>query len=152
MIFWSATRKLPLRIPAHSLWLQPALSPLRMCRPRSRLPSTPPENAIDSPCAAGGLTPRLPDAFRSTAADIFSFGLVVYEVRSGEELPGSGDRWIELRSGSVGPPSDCGGELGQVIRGMMDPDRLARPSAESILQACCAAAAAVALKSAGLTP
>jgi len=98
------------------------------------------------------LSRDLLDCNPSTAADIFSFGLVVYEVRSGEELPGSGDRWIELRSGSVGPPSDCGGELGQVIRGMMDPDRLARPSAENILQACCAAAAAVALKSAGLTP
>jgi hypothetical protein len=34
---------------------------------------------------------------------------------------------------------------------MMDPDRLVRPSAENILQACCAAAAAVALKAAGVT-
>jgi len=86
----------------------------------------------------------------STAADIFSFGMVVYELRSGEELPGSGDRWIELRSGSVGPPADCGSELAEVIRGMMNPAREARPSAEEILQACCAVAAAVALKAAGI--
>eukprot|EP00967_Tisochrysis_lutea_P112240 scaffold177066_cov32-Tisochrysis_lutea.AAC.3 len=76
--------------------------------------------------------------------------MVVYELRSGEELPGSGDRWIELRSGSVGPPADCGSELAEVIRGMMNPAREARPSAEEILQACCAVAAAVALKAAGI--
>jgi tRNA A-37 threonylcarbamoyl transferase component Bud32 len=132
-------------------WLQPAPRSLHMAHLGIQHPFSP--NGLPLPLlwCVGYLTPRLPDARRSFAADIFSFGMVVYELRSGEQLPGSGDRWVELRSGSVGPPSDCGAELAQVIRGMMDPDRLTRPSAEKILQACCAAAAAAALKAAGVT-
>ena len=80
----------------------------------------------------------------STAADIFSFGMVLYEVRTAESLPGSGPRWDELRSGSVPPPADCGAEMGRLLRSMMSPQPEARPSADGILDSCCAAAAAAA--------
>ena len=33
--------------------------------------------------------------------DLFSLGLVLYECMSKEELPLSGDRWLELRKGGV---------------------------------------------------
>lgn len=33
--------------------------------------------------------------------DLFSLGLVIYECMSKEELPLSGDRWLELRQGGV---------------------------------------------------
>lgn len=37
----------------------------------------------------------------SPARDIFSLGLVIYQLMSKEELPISGDRWSELRKGGV---------------------------------------------------
>ena len=76
----------------------------------------------------------------STAADIFSFGIMLFEIKSGEKLPGSGERWKLLRSGNVPPPAGCGPELASLIGRMMAPQLDARPTANGILQACCAAA------------
>jgi len=85
----------------------------------------------------------------STAADIFSFGIMMYEVKSGEQLPGSGDHWNLLRSGAVQcDPAVCGPALGQLIFSMMQPNPAARPSAPQILHACCNAQAQAAAEAA----
>mmetsp|Transcript_44862 Transcript_44862/g.93508 ORF Transcript_44862/g.93508 Transcript_44862/m.93508 type:complete len:517 (+) Transcript_44862:40-1590(+) len=72
----------------------------------------------------------------SAAADIFSFGIMIYEVKSGCELPGSGDEWDFLRSGNVPPPPTCGLELATLIHESMDPRPEARPTANSIFLKC----------------
>lgn len=93
------------------------------------------------------LSQDLLEANPSTAADIFSFGIMLFEVKSGVELPGSGEYWDFLRNGAVPPPAGCGSALAGLIHGMMASLPAGRPSAEDILQACCKEAerAAVAL-------
>jgi len=84
----------------------------------------------------------------STAADIFSFGIMLYEIKSGETLPGSGDRWKFLRNGNVPPPAGCGPELASLIQRMMAPQLETRPTANDILSHCCAAMASIAMAAA----
>lgn len=69
------------------------------------------------------------------SADIFSFGLMLYELCTAIELPQDGVTWHELRDGnSPSIPSDYSQDLHQLIRQMMHPDPTARPSAEKITQ------------------
>jgi len=82
------------------------------------------------------------------AADIFSFGIMLYEIKSGETLPGSGDRWKFLRNGNVPPPAGCGPELASLIQRMMAPQLETRPTANDILSHCCAAMASIAMAAA----
>jgi len=94
------------------------------------------------------LSRDLLEARPSTAADIFSFGIMLYEIKTAEELPGSGPHWEYLRSGQVPPPAGCGARLAPLIQAMMSPYPEARPTADHILQGCCAAAADAALAAA----
>jgi serine/threonine protein kinase len=84
----------------------------------------------------------------STAADIFSFGIMLFEIKSGEPLPGSGERWDFLRTGLVPPPAGCSELLGRVMHQMMSPQPTARPTAQDVITACCNAAAEAAIATA----
>jgi len=98
------------------------------------------------------LSRDLLEARPSTAADIFSFGIMLYEIKTAEELPGSGPHWDVLRNGQVPSPADCGPRLGQLIHAMMSPQPEQRPTAEHILQACCDAAMDAAVAAASMQP
>ena len=71
------------------------------------------------------------------SADIFSFGLTLYELASSLPfaLPSEGSLWHELRSGRHTPdiPSCRGSDLLHLIGTMLRPSKDARPSAEAIL-------------------
>jgi len=84
-------------------------------------------------------------ARRAQLGDIFSFGIMLYEIKSGEALPGHGPRWEVLRNGNVPAPAGCGAALASLISGMMDPLPHARCSADDISTRCCEAAAENAL-------
>ena len=77
-------------------------------------------------------------------------GCFSFQVKSGVELPGSGDYWNSLRDGSVAPPEGCGAALAGLISGMMAALPAQRPSADNILQACCAEAERAVLASLNL--
>ena len=69
----------------------------------------------------------------SPMADIFSFGMLLYEIASGELLPGHGDHWDFLRSGTVPPPSQCSAHLQDLIVTTMSADPNHRPPAAQVL-------------------
>lgn len=73
----------------------------------------------------------------STKADIFSFGIMIYEIKSGEELPGKGPQWEYLRNGSVPLPSNCSVLLGGLVQRSMHPQPESRPTAQDIIDTCC---------------
>lgn len=85
------------------------------------------------------LSRDLLDAKPSTKADIFSFGIMMYEVKSGDTLPGSGEQWDVLRSGRVPPPASCSAPLRALIFSMMQPTPEDRPSAQEALVSVAAA-------------
>lgn len=74
------------------------------------------------------------------SADIFSFGLTLYELASSLsfQLPSEGVRWQELRSGPVSAtcdiPSCRSASLITLIKSMLSPSRTARPEADAILR------------------
>ena len=58
----------------------------------------------------------------STAADVFSFGITLLEVKRGQELPGHGEEWEALRAGGAAQlPSTAtsDAQLVALIQGMM---------------------------------
>ena len=57
------------------------------------------------------LSRDLLDSIPSDKADVFSFGIMLYEIVSEEVLPGHGERWDELRSGAVPPLETRAGAL-----------------------------------------
>ena len=72
------------------------------------------------------------------STDIFSLGLTLYEMASHIHvtIPPDGHRWHELRCGTTNMndfPSDRNADLINLIRRMMDPKPLYRPSADDIL-------------------
>ena len=75
--------------------------------------------------------------------------MMVYEIASGEELPGSGDRWEELRAGIVPPPPQWSIHMQQLITATMSKEPAARPGAQDILMVTATAVQEMALKSAG---
>eukprot|EP00316_Scyphosphaera_apsteinii_P004654 CAMPEP_0119333296 /NCGR_PEP_ID=MMETSP1333-20130426/84819_1 /TAXON_ID=418940 /ORGANISM="Scyphosphaera apsteinii, Strain RCC1455" /LENGTH=515 /DNA_ID=CAMNT_0007343333 /DNA_START=18 /DNA_END=1565 /DNA_ORIENTATION=+ len=79
----------------------------------------------------------------STSADIFSFGIMLFELKSGETLPGSGERWDFLRNGNVPAPVGCSVPMAEMIGRMMDPLPEARSTAEDIMQMSCEAVTAM---------
>ena len=80
----------------------------------------------------------------STAVDVFSMGMMVFEIVSGEQLCGQGDRWEALRTAaspdtpavpSVPPPATCSSHLRALISEAMSPVAEARPTAQQLINA-----------------
>ena len=78
----------------------------------------------------------------SPAADIFSFGIMILEVKSGEALPGHGDAWKELRQGGAAPierrlPSETvDPRFRRLVLAMMNQNAMERPDARAVEMAC----------------
>lgn len=81
------------------------------------------------------MAPELLDEQFSSAADIFSVGITLYEVVTGYDLPGEGSSWRKLRQGCIEFPDDAviSDDLQGLICDMMNPDPTKRPSASQIL-------------------
>nr|XP_027200809.1 membrane-associated tyrosine- and threonine-specific cdc2-inhibitory kinase-like [Dermatophagoides pteronyssinus] len=70
------------------------------------------------------------------SADIFSLGMTILEITSDLDLPSRGDAWHWLRNGNIPDylfkhRSD---DLKQIIKMMLNPDHLKRPTARQLLQ------------------
>lgn len=71
-------------------------------------------------------------------SDVFSLGLMYYEMATRCELPSMGPEWHWLRSGEVtmqwrdGWPS----HIDQVVLPMLQPDLMKRPTAQLVLDRC----------------
>ncbi|XP_055846710.1 membrane-associated tyrosine- and threonine-specific cdc2-inhibitory kinase [Episyrphus balteatus] len=82
------------------------------------------------------IAPELMQGHFSRAADIFSLGIAMLELSSYIELPPNGPLWQELRSGIL--PEDfikpISPELKQMIKSMMTPDAMARPTVDELLR------------------
>ncbi|XP_065215133.1 wee1-like protein kinase [Planococcus citri] len=67
-------------------------------------------------------------------ADVFSFGMTLYEAAGGGPLPKNGDEWQRLRSGDIAYLNKYSSTFNQIIRSMLHPDPDQRPNIKSILQ------------------
>ena len=81
------------------------------------------------------LAPELMREVFTTAADIFSLGVTLYEMCTpGLRLPSNGARWRALRCGDIDFRTwEYSLELQQMIISMMAPEYKERPNAESLL-------------------
>ncbi len=70
-----------------------------------------------------------------TKADIFSLGIMMYELMRSRPLPLNGEEWVDTRNGKVDTSElvAYSQELKEAILAMMQPDPAHRPSAELIL-------------------
>ncbi|XP_052749006.1 wee1-like protein kinase isoform X1 [Galleria mellonella] len=64
-----------------------------------------------------------------TKADIFAFGLTLFEAGGGGSLPKNGQLWHDYRDGKLPELPNLSREFNQLLREMVDPDPAARPSA-----------------------
>ncbi|KAL3796377.1 hypothetical protein ACHAW5_001253 [Stephanodiscus triporus] len=71
----------------------------------------------------------------STKSDIFSLGATMYEICLGqsENLPENGLEWQDIRHGKLLPMPNTAIELQMIVREMMAPEWITRPSAEKLL-------------------
>ncbi|KAK7605448.1 hypothetical protein V9T40_007306 [Parthenolecanium corni] len=67
-------------------------------------------------------------------ADVFSFGMMLYEAAGGGPLPKNGDEWQQLRSGDIPYLDKYSSTFNQIIKSMLHPDPAKRPDVKSILQ------------------
>lgn len=70
------------------------------------------------------------------AADVFALGISIYELCSGQELPGSGEEWQQLRRGQLGPLPQLSTEAYALITRMMAFNPKERPSAAEVETIC----------------
>jgi serine/threonine protein kinase len=79
---------------------------------------------------------------RQYSADIFSFGIVLYELiqicasqglKENNVLPSDGTLWQKLRSGDFILPDNVPLSMALLVRAMMNPSPASRPSASDIL-------------------
>lgn len=76
----------------------------------------------------------LNDDYRDlTKSDIFSLGIMIYEILSNKSLPKSGDEWIKIREGKINMSSTYF-DLESIIRKMINNDYNKRPSASELLK------------------
>ncbi|XP_006646849.1 wee1-like protein kinase [Oryza brachyantha] len=66
--------------------------------------------------------------------DIFSLGAATYELIRGTPLPDSGPQFTSLREGKIALLPGCPMQFQSLIKSMMDPDPVRRPSAKGILR------------------
>ncbi|XP_011498986.1 PREDICTED: wee1-like protein kinase [Ceratosolen solmsi marchali] len=69
-----------------------------------------------------------------TKADIFAFGLTIYEAAGGGPLPKNGPEWHDIRNGNVKKITHCSNELDELIKIMIHPDPEKRPSAANLVK------------------
>eukprot|EP01133_Synstelium_polycarpum_P013852 gene13852-16336_t len=82
------------------------------------------------------MAPELLDENYTQAADIFSFGITIYECVTNYVMPAQGQWWRNLRSGNIPFPEDIhiSNELKQLITAMMNPDPTQRIDIKGILE------------------
>ncbi|KAF8685949.1 hypothetical protein HU200_043874 [Digitaria exilis] len=66
--------------------------------------------------------------------DIFSLGAAIYELIRGTPLPESGPHFTNIREGKIALLPGCPMQFQNLIKSMMDPDPVRRPSAKEILR------------------
>ncbi|KAL0852213.1 hypothetical protein ABMA28_000432 [Loxostege sticticalis] len=64
-----------------------------------------------------------------TKADIFAFGLTLFEAGGGGPLPKNGQQWHDYRDGKLPDLPNVSREFNQLLKKMVDPDPSVRPSA-----------------------
>ncbi|KAJ8707801.1 hypothetical protein PYW07_011478 [Mythimna separata] len=69
------------------------------------------------------------DLTQLTKADIFAFGLTLFEAGGGGALPKNGQQWHDYRDGKLPELPKLSREFNQLLRKMVDPDPMVRPSA-----------------------
>ncbi|CAB3233594.1 unnamed protein product [Arctia plantaginis] len=90
---------------------------------------------ISSPSVEEGDCRYLPkevlqeDFTHLTKADIFAFGLTIFEAAGGGPLPKNGQEWQDIREGKLPDLPNLSRELNQLIKKMVDPEPQVRPSA-----------------------
>lgn len=67
-------------------------------------------------------------------ADVFAFGMTLYEAAGGGPLPKNGDEWQQLRSGQIPYLKRYSSTFNQIIKSMLHPDPQKRPHVKCILQ------------------
>ncbi|XP_052738786.1 SID1 transmembrane family member 1 [Bicyclus anynana] len=67
-----------------------------------------------------------------TKADIFAFGLTLYEAGGGGALPMNGPEWHDIRDGKLPDLPALSRDFNQLLKKMVDPDPAMRPSAARI--------------------
>ncbi|XP_045508636.1 wee1-like protein kinase isoform X2 [Colias croceus] len=90
---------------------------------------------ISSPSVEEGDCRYLPrevlqeDFTHLTKADIFAFGLTLFEAGGGGALPKNGPKWHDIRDGKLPDLPNLSREFNQLLKKMVDPDPSQRPSA-----------------------
>ncbi|XP_033739704.1 wee1-like protein kinase 1-A [Pecten maximus] len=64
--------------------------------------------------------------------DVFSLGLTMYEAGGGHNLPRNGPQWHKIREGQLPCLPHLSAELNQLLKSMVDPDPVKRPSAAAV--------------------
>ncbi|XP_050664678.1 wee1-like protein kinase [Leptidea sinapis] len=67
-----------------------------------------------------------------TKADIFAFGLTLFEAGGGGPLPKNGQEWHDLRDGKLPDLPNISREFNQLLKDMVQPNPRSRPSAARI--------------------
>lgn len=82
------------------------------------------------------LPPELLQGNYCLANDVFSLGVTLLELSSNLELPSNGQLWQELRSGVIPQTAldPLSKELQTIIREMMEPNPLTRPTVSELMQ------------------
>ncbi|CAH0689118.1 unnamed protein product [Chilo suppressalis] len=72
------------------------------------------------------------DLTHLTKADIFAFGLTLFEAGGGGPLPKNGQQWHDYRDGKLPDLPNLSREFNQLLKKMVDPDPTVRPSASRL--------------------